>query len=225
MKVLIFGATGMVGQGVLRECLLDDGVRTVVTVGRHPTGQKHPKLREIIHADLLNYRALEGRLSGFDACFFCLGVASAGMSEADYSRITYDIPLAAAQALLPRNPEMTFVHVSGGGADSSEQGRVMWARVKGKAENALLRLPFKAVYVLRPGAIRPMHGIKSSTRAYRIIYSLLAPILPLLERRYPQYVTSTECVGRTMLTLARDGTQGRILDCADINRIATLSGG
>jgi uncharacterized protein YbjT (DUF2867 family) len=219
MRVLIFGATGMVGQGALRECLLDEGVSEVVTIGRRATGQSHAKLREIVHAELLDYSAIGGQLGGFDACFFCLGVASAGMSEADYSRITYDLPLAAARALLPLNPGMTFVHVSGGGADSSEQGRIMWARIKGKTENALLRLPFKAVYVLRPGAIRPMHGIKSSTTAYRIIYGLLAPILPLLERRLPQYVTSTEQVGKAMLALARTGSPKRILECADINRL------
>lgn len=219
MRVLIFGATGMVGQGALRECLLDDGVSEVVTIGRRATGQSHPKLREIVHADLLDYGTVEGQLGGFDACFFCLGVASAGMSEADYSRITYDIPLAAAQALLRLSPGMTFVHVSGGGADSSEQGRVMWARIKGKTENALLRLPFKGVYVLRPGAIRPMHGTKSSTPSYRIIYGLLAPILPLLERKLPQYVTSTEQVGKAMLALVRSGSPKRILECADINRL------
>jgi uncharacterized protein YbjT (DUF2867 family) len=219
MKVLIFGATGMVGQGALRECLLDSGVSEVVTIGRRATGQSHPKLREIVHADLLDYSAIEGQLGGFDACFFCLGVASAGMSEADYSRITYGIPLAAAQVLLRLNPDLTFVHVSGGGADSSEQGRVMWARIKGKTENALLRLPFKAAYVLRPGAIRPMHGIKSSTPSYRIAYGLLAPILPFLERQLPQYVTSTEQVGRAMLALVRSGSPKRILECADINSL------
>lgn len=219
MKILIFGATGMVGQSALRECLLDTGVTEVVTIGRNPTGQASPKLREITHGNLLDYAAVEDRLTGFDACFFCLGVASTGMSEADYSRTTYDIPLAAAATLLRLNPGIVFVHVSGAGADSSEQGRVMWARVKGKTENALLRLPFKGVYVLRPGAIRPMHGIKSRTLTYRIIYGLIAPILPLLERRLPQYVTSTEQVGKAMLVLARAGSEKRILECADINRL------
>lgn len=219
MRVLIFGATGMVGQGALRECLLDDGVNEVVTLGRSGTGQSHAKLREIVHADLLDYGALEGQLSGFDACFFCLGVASAGMSEADYSRITYDIPLAAAQALLPLNPDMTFVHVSGASADSSEHGRIMWARVKGRTENALLRLPFKAVYVLRPGAIRPLHGIKSRTAAYRVLYGALAPILPLLQQWLPRYVTSTEQIGKAMLALVRKGWPKRIVECDDINRL------
>ncbi|TCR64994.1 NAD-dependent epimerase/dehydratase family protein [Bosea sp. BK604] len=219
MRVLIFGATGMVGQGALRECLLDDGVSEVVTLGRSATGQRHPKLREIVHADLLDYSTIEGELAGFDACFFCLGVASAGMSEADYSGITYDIPLAAAQALLPLNPGMTFVHVSGASADSSEQGRVMWARVKGRTENALLRLPFRAVYVMRPGAIRPLHGIKSRTMAYRVLYGALAPILPALQQWLPRWVTSTEQIGKAMLALVRKGWPKRIVECDDINRL------
>ncbi|MCV9938769.1 NAD-dependent epimerase/dehydratase family protein [Boseaceae bacterium BT-24-1] len=219
MKALIFGATGMVGQGVLRECLLDPGVEEVVTIGRTATGQHHAKLRELVHADLTDYSAIEAELTGFDACFFCLGVASAGMSEADYSRITHDIPLAAARTLSRLNPAMTFVHTSAAGTDSSESGRVMWARVKGRTENALLRLPFKAVYIFRPAGIRPMHGITSRTTLYRIGYAITAPLLPWLERSFPRYVTSTERLAKAMLKAAREGAPKPILECEDINRL------
>jgi uncharacterized protein YbjT (DUF2867 family) len=138
MKVILFGATGMVGQGALRECLLDPEVEAVLTVGRSATGQQHAKLRELVHKDLLSYSAIEGELAGYDACFFCLGVTSAGMSEAEYTRVTYDIALAAAQTLVRTSPGMTFIFVSGLGTDSTEQGRTMWARVKGRTENALM---------------------------------------------------------------------------------------
>ena len=220
MRILMFGATGMVGQGALRECLLDDGVAEVVAIGRRATGQSHAKLREIVRDDLLDYADIEPELADFDACLFCLGIASAGMKEADYARITYDIPLAAAQALLRASPQAVFIHVSGASADSTEAGRVMWARVKGRAENALLRLPFRGVYVLRPAIIRPLHGIESRTALYRILYRGFVPFWPLLERFVPDYVTSTERIGRAMLALVRNGGASRILECAEINRVA-----
>lgn len=219
MKVLIFGATGMVGQGVLRECLLDSGVEAVVTVGRSATGQSDPKLHDIVHAELTDYAAIEPRLAGFDACFFCIGVASAGMSEADYRRVTYDVTLAAAQTLARLNPAMVFVYVSGTGTDSSEKGRWMWARVKGATENALLRLSFKAAYMFRPGMIRPLHGIVSKTALYRVLYTVLDPVIPLLQRAFPNAMTTTEQVGKAMLAVARTGAPKRILENADINRL------
>src|ERR1700709_793018 len=144
MKVILFGATGMVGQGVLRECLLDADVESVLAVGRSATGQTNPKLREIVHADFLDYSAIESQLAGFDACFFCLGVTSSGKTEADYAHLPYDITLTAAVTLGRLNPSMTFVYVSGAGTDCTEKGGSMWARVKGRTENALLKLPFKA---------------------------------------------------------------------------------
>jgi uncharacterized protein YbjT (DUF2867 family) len=159
MKVIIFGATGMVGQGVLRECLLDPDVRRVLSIGRSATGQRHEKLRELIRADLLDYSAIENELRGYDACFFCLGITSLGLSEEQYRRVTYDITMAAAKALARLNPDMTFVYVTGAGTDSTEHGRTMWARVKGETENALLRLPFRAAYTFRPAAIQPLYGI------------------------------------------------------------------
>ena len=164
MNILLFGATGMVGQGVLRECLLDPDVQRVQTVGRTASGAQSPKVRDVVHADLSSYASIEGELSGFDACFFCLGVSSAGMNETDYERVTYGITMAAAGTLARLNPGMTFIYVSGTGTDSSERGRTMWARVKGKTENALLRLPFKAAYMFRPGVIQPLHGVQSKTR-------------------------------------------------------------
>jgi uncharacterized protein YbjT (DUF2867 family) len=216
VNVLIFGATGMVGQGVLRECLLDPGVHLIKTVGRTATGVVNPKLEEIVHPDLWNYSAIETGLTDFDACFFCLGVSSAGMSEADYHRITYGITIAAAETLSRLNPRMTFIFVSGAGTDSSEKGKTMWARVKGKTENALMRMPFKAVYLFRPGMIQPLHGIRSKTPVYRWVYTILGPIVPLLRRIFPRQITTTEELGRAMLAVARHGAPKKILESADI---------
>ena len=219
MKVILFGASGMVGQGVLRECLLDPEVTTVLSIVRSSTGRQHAKLREIVHKDFLDFSSIESELSGLDACFFCLGVSSAGMSEENYRRVTYDIALAAAQTLVKLNSNMTFIFISGAGTDSSERGRAMWARVKGQTENALLRLPFKAAYMFRPGVIVPLHGIKSRTMLYRVPYAVLGPILPLLQRLFPQYVTTTEKLGRAMLTVAKHGAPKAILENSDINEL------
>lgn len=209
----------MVGQGVLRECLQDPGVNLVKTIGRAATGVKNPKLREIVRADLWDYRDIEPELTDLDACFFCLGVTSAGMSEPDYERVTYAIPLAAAQTLSRLNPQMTFIYVSGAGADSSEKGRIMWARIKGKAENALRRLPFRAVYSFRPGFIQPLHGIQSRPKAYRIFYNLTEPLLPFLRRAFPGMVLTTEIIGRAMLQTVRTGAPQPVLESKDINAL------
>lgn len=219
MNVLLFGATGMVGQGVLRECMLDPDVRSVLTVGRSATGRTHEKLREIVHKDLLDFSAIEPGLAGFDACFFCLGVSSAGMSEEQYRRVTYDITMAAARTLVKLNPGMTFIFVSGAGTDSSERGRTMWARVKGRTENDLLRLPFKAAYMFRPAGIQPLHGIRSKTKLYQAVYTVTGPLLPVLKRLLPKYVTTTEQLGRAMIKAARQGAPKPILESDDINRI------
>ena len=216
MNVLILGATGMVGQGVLRECLLDDGVQRVVTLGRTPTGQAHPKLREIVHGDLLHLDTVEDRLRDLDACFYCLGASAAGLNEAEYARINYDLTLAVAETLVRLDPDMTFVYVSGTGTDSTERGRVMWARVKGRTENALLRLPFRAAYMLRPGLIIPMHGVRSKTRLYRVFYTVLGPLLPTLKSLFPRSVITTEHLGRVMLRLARSGYSKHVLEMADL---------
>lgn len=219
MDVIIFGASGMVGQGVLRECLLDPDVRRVVTVGRTATGQQHAKLQEIVHADLLDLAPIESSLGGLDACFYCLGVTSAGMTEEAYTRVTYDMTVSVASTLSRLNPQMTFVFVSGVGTDSTEKGRTMWARVKGRAENAVQRLPFKAAYMFRPGVIQPLHGIRSRTRSYRFFYAIAWPVIPLLKRLFPGAITTTEQIGRAMLAVARRGAPSVILEPADINRL------
>jgi len=218
MNVVLFGATGMLGQGVVRECLQAQDVERVVTVGRHRTGLQHPRLHEIVHVDLWHYRSIEEQLRGYDACFFCLGVTSAGMKEPEYERITYGIATAAAEVLCRNNPGMTFVFVSGAGADSSEHGRIMWARVKGKTENAILRLPCQS-YVFRPGVVLPVHGERSRTAAYRVLYSVTKPLLPTLRRIWPGYILTTEQFGRAMLIVARQGAPKRVLESSDINSL------
>jgi uncharacterized protein YbjT (DUF2867 family) len=219
MNAMLFGASGMVGQGVLRECLADSEVQKVLSLGRGPVGQQHPKLREIIHANLLDLSPIERDLTGYDACFFCVGVSSAGMTEARYRSITYDLTLSVAEALARLNPQMTFIYVSGQSTDSSEHGRSMWARVKGKTENALLRLPFKAAYMFRPGFILPMHGVKSKTTLYRLVYAVAAPLYPLLKKVAPNSATNNEQLGRAMLDVAKHGYPRPILEGSDINRV------
>ena len=210
----------MIGQGVLRECLLDPDVERVLVIGRAPTGQKHDKLVEIVHADLFDLAPIEAELAGWDACFFCLGISSAGMKEADYTRVTYDLTLAVAEVLARRNPAMSFVYVSGAGTDGSERGRSMWARVKGKTENALMRLPFKAAYMFRPGYVQPQHGIVSKTRLYRLVYAVVGWMYPLWNALFPGFVTTTEKVGRAMLHVVRSGAPAAVLENRDINAAA-----
>jgi uncharacterized protein YbjT (DUF2867 family) len=188
-------------------------------VGRTGTGVHDPKLRDVVHADLLQYDDIENDLKGFDACFFCLGVTSAGMNEEDYTLITHDIPMAAAKVLWRLNPAMTFVFVSGVGADSSERGRIMWARVKGKTENDLMRLPFRDVWVFRPGFIQPLHGIQSRTPVYRILYAVLTPVMPLIRRAFPNQVLTTEDIGKAMLKVTRQRAPVRVLEPRDIRAL------
>jgi uncharacterized protein YbjT (DUF2867 family) len=219
MKILLFGATGMVGQGVLRECLQDPHMELAVTFGRTPTGAQHAKLREIVRGDLSSYAGMEDELAGFDACFFCLGVSSSGMKEAAYEPITYGLTLAAAEALSRINKGMTFIYVSGAGTDSSEKGRMMWARVKGRTENALLRLPLEA-YMFRPGLIEALDGIQSRTPVYRIVYKLAGPLMPMLRWAMPNQVVTTREIGRAMLAVAERGYEKRILESKDIRAAA-----
>jgi uncharacterized protein YbjT (DUF2867 family) len=216
MRVILFGATGMIGQAVLRECLLDPAVESVLSIGRRASGTKHDKLREMVLPDLTDYSSVEPELAGYEACFFCLGTSSAGMSEADYRRITYDVTLAAARTLVKQSPGMTFVYVSGTGTDSTEKGGSMWARVKGETENALLKLPFKAAYMFRPGYIQPMHGIKASGRGTRAMYALAAPLFPVWKALFPKFVTTSQQVGRAMIRVARQGADKPLLGSVDI---------
>jgi uncharacterized protein YbjT (DUF2867 family) len=215
MKVVVFGATGMIGQAVLRECLLNPSVTGVLTVGRTATGRTDPKLREVAHADLFDLEPIKGDLADADACFFCLGVSSAGMSEADYRRITYDLTMAAARSF---PPEVTFVYVSGQGTDSTEKGRTMWARVKGKTENDLLALLPNA-YMFRPGYIHPMNGEKPRSRVYRVLIPVVRPLYPVLRRLMPKSVTTTELLGRAMIVVAERGAPKRVLETPDINAV------
>ena len=220
MKIILFGASGMVGRGALRELLQDPDVEAVLAVGRSATGQHNPKLKELVQEDVSDLRMLEGELKGYDACLFCLGISAAGMSESDYKRVTYDLTLKVAQTLERLNPKMTFVYVSGGGTDATERGRVMWARVKGATENALLAMPFQRAYMLRPGFIRPLNGIVSKTRWYRVLYALVGPVYPLLKRWFPGQVTTTEELGRAMLHLLKKGNSSGVLENRDIVTLA-----
>jgi uncharacterized protein YbjT (DUF2867 family) len=225
MKAIIFGASGMVGQGVLRECLGSDAVESVLLVGRSPSGVMHSKVRELVRADLYDYRSVEHELAGYDACFFCLGVSAGGMGEADYSKVTFDLTLAAATALLAQNTEMTFIYISGEGTDSTEKGRSMWARVKGKTENALLGLGFRRAFMFRPGFIRPLDGIKSKTASYRMVYALLGPVFPVVKALAPTHVTTTRNVGLAMIRVALNGYEKAVLENPDINAVADGAAG
>ena len=190
MHIILFGATGMVGRGVLRECLLDQDIHRVLAIGRSHTGQQHEKLHELVHTDFLNFSFIETQLSGFDACFFCIGVSSVGTTEGEYRHVTYKITMAAAQTLSKINPEFVFIYLSAMGADSTERGRIRWARVKGETENALLQLPFKAAYMFRPAIIQPLNGVSSKTKLYRSIYAGVGPFLPILKAFFPKYTTN-----------------------------------
>jgi uncharacterized protein YbjT (DUF2867 family) len=228
MRVIVFGGTGMVGQGVLRECVLDPEVEAVVSVVRRATGpsmgRRSDKVREVVASNFFDYSKIEDSFARYDACFFCLGVSSVGMKEDEYRKVTYDLTMAAARTLLRVNPTtgsggMTFIYVSGAGTDSSEKGRTMWARVKGATENSLLAMGFKAAYMFRPGMIVPLHGITSKTKLYSTIYAVMKPVLPLLLRMFPQYVTTTEQIGRAMLAVAKRGYPKPVLEAADIARV------
>ena len=211
----------MVGQGVLRECLLAGDVNSVLAIGRTGTGQQHAKLQEIVRSDLFDLSPVENRLAGFDACFFCLGVSAAGMSEQDYRRITYELTMSVATTLVKLNSAMTFIYVSGAGTDSTERSRMMWARVKGKTENDLLKMSFRAAYMFRPGYIQPLHGIRTKTKWYGALYAVMGPLYPILRRVVPKYVTTTECVGRAMLNVVRHGAPKRFLENRDINGLCS----
>ncbi|MCX4782401.1 epimerase [Streptomyces sp. NBC_01264] len=223
MNVILFGATGMIGRGVLRECLRDDSVDSVLAIGRSPLAVSHPKLRELVRADPTDLSQPGGPdLASYDACFFCLGISSFRMKEEEYRRITYDLTLAAARPLAAANPRLTFAYVSGEGTDSTESGRSMWARVKGKTENDLLKLPFEA-YMFRPGIVQPDRGIPSKTPLYRAAYAVTAPLFPVLRRFAPHLVTTTGALGRAMIAVAAAGPGGadtqRVLRPRDINRL------
>jgi uncharacterized protein YbjT (DUF2867 family) len=216
LNVLITGATGMVGEGVLHEALRHPGVERVTVIGRKTCGVQHPKLTEIIHADFINLTAVENKLTGLNACFFCLGVSSIGMNEPDYRRATYDLTLHVATTLARLNPDMTFCYVSGTGTDGSEQGRVMWARVKGKTENDLAKLPFNAFYAFRPGFIRPTPGLRNAFT----IAKVAGWFYPALRFFFPKYVCTLEELGIAMIRSATQGYSKRIIGNIEIALLA-----
>jgi uncharacterized protein YbjT (DUF2867 family) len=209
----------MIGQGVLREALLDPEVDSVLTLGRKPTNRTHPKLTEVVRADLFNLAPIEANLANLDACLFCLGVSAVGMPRNEYRRLTYDLTLSIAQTLARLNQRMIFVYVSGLGTDSTERGFTAWARVKGKTENDILKLPFKAAYMFRPGYIQPLHGIKTKVWWYGTLYKLFGSLYPLWKRLFPGYVTTSEILARAMLTAAKHGAPKSVLEVRDINAL------
>jgi uncharacterized protein YbjT (DUF2867 family) len=219
MKVVIFGASGMVGSGALLECLDDPRVESVLVIGRTACGLTHARLREVLVRDFLDYSSVQPLFRDRDACFFCLGVSAAGKSEAEYRRLTFDLTLAAARSMVEANPAMVFCYVSGEGTDSTARGRVMWARVKGETENALLALPFRAAYMFRPGFIQPQRGVRTKTPLYRAFYTVLAPLYPLLRRVAPAWVTTSTAMGRALIAVAANGHEHRILRSRDINQL------
>jgi uncharacterized protein YbjT (DUF2867 family) len=224
MKVILFGATGMIGQGTLRECLLDPAIDEVLAIVRSPLPERHAKLRELVHTDFTDYSAIAPALTGYGATFFCLGTSSVGKSEDEYRRITYDFTLAAARVLLTHNPGLTFVYISAEGTDTTEQGSIMWARVRGKTENDLLALS-PNVYAVRPAVVQPLHGIVPRERWVRVLYRLTAPILPVFGRVAPKYFTTTEQLGRALIEIAKHGAPKRTLSTLDVAALAQRSAG
>jgi len=219
VRAIITGTTGMVGKGVLLECLEDPEVEAILAVNRNPLGLEHPKLKEIIHKDFFDLTPVATEMKGYNACFFCLGVTSAGLSEEAYTWFTYDLTLGFAKTFITQNPDSVFCYVSGAGTDSTAKGRMMWARVKGRTENALLAMQFKDAYMFRPGFIEPLKGIRSSTRLYNALYVILRPLFPLF-RAMPGFATDTVRVGKAMIKVVSKGHEIKHLECKDINNIA-----
>ena len=216
IRAIVLGVTGMVGEGVLHECLKHPDVEEVLVINRKPCGVTHEKFEEIILKDFFDLSSIEDQLSGYDACYFCLGVSSIGKKEAEYTKTTYDLTMYVANTLLKLDPKMTFCYVSGAGTDSTEKGRSMWARVKGKTENNLLKLPFKAAYMFRPGYIQPTKGLKNTQKMYKI----LAPFYPVWKTFFPKYVCTLEEVGLAMINAVMFGSDKRILENKDIRMLA-----
>lgn len=212
IKAIITGVTGMVGEGVLHECLNHPDVESVLVINRKPCGVKHEKLKEIIHKDFFDLSEIENQLTGYNACYFCTGISSVGKKEDEYKRITYALTMNFANTLVKPNPKMVFCYVSGAGTDSTESGRIMWARVKGKTENDLMKLPFKDVYVFRPGYIQPTKGLTKTYRAYKIF----APFYPVFKKLFSKYVTTLKEIGLAMINVTLSGSEKKVLECKDI---------
>ncbi len=215
-KVIITGATGMIGKGVLLECLDSNAISEVLVIGRNSIGMAHPKLKELIHRDFSNFSDVRSQLSGYDGCFFCLGISAAGLNEEQYKRITYDFTLMLAKTLFELNPQMTFNYVSGQGTDSSEKSRMMWARVKGKTENDLLTMGFKQAFMFRPGMIIPLRGIKSRTKAYQFMYDYFMWLVKGTKAVSPNSVVDTTQIGLAMINSMLNGYTEKILKPKDM---------
>ncbi|GJM35188.1 MAG: epimerase [Saprospiraceae bacterium] len=220
MKVIITGATGMVGKGILLECLDHKDITEVLSISRRSTDIKHVKLKELMHSDFSEFASVAGQLKGYDACFACMGVSSAGMNEETYTKFTYHFTLSLARELYRINPEMTFNYVSGKGTDSSEKGSVMWARVKGKTENDILSLGFKQAYVFRPGAIIPMRGVEPSSKIYRILVNNLTWLLKLLKKLAPNAIVDTTQIGLAMINISQKGYHKKVINPVDMLALA-----
>jgi len=216
MKVIVTGATGMVGKGVLLECLNHSDISEVLVIGRSSTGITHDKLKELQHKDFSEFDSISEQLEGYDACYACMGVSAAGMSEADYTRMTYDFTMALAQKLYALNPNMTFNYVSGQGTNSSEKGGSMWGRVKGKTENDIFKLGFKQAFAFRPGMIIPEKGIQPSSKLYKVLINNLTWLLKLMKKMAPNAVVSTTQIGLAMIHVSKNGYEQKILDPKDI---------
>ena len=215
-KVIITGATGMVGKGVLLESLDHEAIGEVLVIGRNPVGMEHPKLKELIHTDFSDFSMVKDKLKGYDACFFCLGISAAGLKEEQYKRITYGFTMALASTLFENNPDMTFTYVSGQGTDSTEKGRMMWARVKGKTENDLLNMGFKQAFMFRPGAIIPLRGIKSRTKSYQLMYDYFMWLVKGIKAIAPNSVVNTTQIGLAMINAMLMGYDKKVLAPKDI---------
>ena len=221
IKVILLRSTAMIGQGVLMECIQNSQVESVLLINRKSAGITHDKLKEIIHPDFYNFDSMVDELKGYDACFFCLGISSAGKTKEAYHKVTFDLTLGFAKTLVKVNPDVVFCYVSGAGTDSSEKGRMMWARVKGKTENALLGLPFRAVFMFRPGYIQPMDGTRSKTRLYNILYAVLKPFYFLI-KPFRGFATNNILMGKAMVNVVVRGSDKKILESSDINNLALL---
>lgn len=216
ISIILTGATGMVGEGVLHECLQHPAVATILVINRKPCNVSHPKLQEIIHTNFFDLTPIKQHLSGFDACFFCLGVSSVGMKEPEYLRLTYTLTMHVAETLAALNTQMVFCYISGAGTNSTENGRAMWARVKGKTENDLMKLPFKKVYNFRPGVLQPTKGLHNTLP----LYKYLGWLLPVIKNFWPHYITSLQQLGIAMIRAATTGCNKQVLEVIDIQALA-----
>jgi hypothetical protein len=216
IKAIITGTTGMVGEGVLHECLLNPDVESVLVINRRPCEKKDPKLKEIIHTNFFDFTDIKDQLTGFNACFFCLGVSSIGLNEEKYHSLTFDLTMSLAKTLVILNPDMVFCYVSGAGTDSTEKGKSMWARVKGKTENQLMQMSFRKAYMFRPGYIQPTKGLNNAYAIYKVI----SPLYPLWKLLFPKYVSTLKEIGMAMINTVNKGYEKQILEVKDIIELA-----